>query len=170
MARRFRGTWTHKVDGKHRVSVPAPIRKVLQSQDPDAASDNDPVNMVIIKGRASLPCLEVYSIEGMDELDDLIARLPRYDKKRIVLSRMLAAEANDVTLDDNGRIDLGQALREASGITDTALFVGMTDRFQIWDPKAFAADQENLRDWAKSDDEDDDLFAMLHEVQSQYAP
>ncbi|MEL7416095.1 MAG: hypothetical protein AAGJ92_09425 [Pseudomonadota bacterium] len=67
---------------------------MLQSQDPDCASENDPINMVIIKGRASLPCLEVYSIDGMDELDDLIAKMPRYDKKRIVLSRMLAAEAD----------------------------------------------------------------------------
>ncbi|MEL6127189.1 MAG: division/cell wall cluster transcriptional repressor MraZ, partial [Pseudomonadota bacterium] len=71
--------------------------------------------------------------------------------------------------DDNGRIVLGQALRETSGITDTALFVGMTDRFQIWDPAAYAKDQENLRDWANGEDQDDDLFAMLHEVQAQYA-
>ena len=37
MAEAFRGEFNQKVDGKARVSIPAPFRRVLEAGDPDLA-------------------------------------------------------------------------------------------------------------------------------------
>ena len=49
-----------------------------------------------------------------------------------------------LTLDDNGRFVLSQALRDQFGITDEAKFAGMNEKFEIWTPAAFEADQALL--------------------------
>ncbi|WP_112321533.1 division/cell wall cluster transcriptional repressor MraZ [Oceanibium sediminis] len=160
MARRFRGESVHKVDSKGRVSIPAPFRRVLEEGDPDWVSGGNP-NLVLVYGRRGRNCLEGYSIRAMEEVDDLIAALPRYSREREILERMINTQSMYAQVDENGRMVLPAKLREMIGVTKDATFAGMGDKFQIWEPAAYKADMERIDDWLSDQTDDTDPFALL---------
>ncbi len=142
MARRFRGESVHKVDGKGRVSIPAAFRRVLEEGDPDWVSGANP-NFVIVYGLESESCLVGYTIEGIDALDAQVSKMP-YGRAKKLLERKLSTQATYAQVDENGRIVLPAKLREKFGIASEAVFAGMNDKFQIWNPEAYDADMDDL--------------------------
>lgn len=137
MARRFRGESTHRVDQKGRVSIPAPFRRVLEEGDPDWSPGGQP-NLVISYGQRVRPCLDAFSIRGMEALEEQIARLP-HGPDRDLVERMLLTKSVYAAVDDTGRIVLPAKLREQIGLGEEALFAGLGERFEIWEPGAYAA-------------------------------
>lgn len=164
MARRFRGESVHKVDQKGRVSVPAQFRRVLEEGDPDWAPGLNP-SLIIIYGRRSKRCLEGYSIAAIEEVENEIGALPRFSREREILERMLSTKSIQAQLDENGRIVLPAKLREMTGIEEEAVFAGMMDKFRIWSPDAYAADEQSDDNWM---DEQgiEDAYALLDRLKS----
>ncbi len=164
MARRFRGESVHKVDAKGRVSIPASFRRVLEEGDPEWKPEQNP-NLVIVHGRPGRKCLECFTITSMDEIDDLVSALPRFSRDREKLERMLNTRSTYAQVDENGRMVLSQKLREMIGLTGDATFAGMGDKFQIWNPEAFAEDQAMLDEETALDGNENDPFALLDRLQ-----
>lgn len=144
MGRRFRGESVHKVDGKGRVSIPAAFRRVLEEGDPDWVSGSNP-NFVIVYGLEAENCLVGYTIEGIDAIDDKVSNMP-YGSARKLLERRLSTQATYAQVDENGRIVLPAKLRQKFAIASEAIFAGMNDKFQIWNPEAYDADMAELGD------------------------
>jgi MraZ protein len=159
-ARGFRGGSVHKVDAKGRVSIPAQFRRVLEEGDPDWSAGQNP-NLVIVQGRPGRRCLECFTIRAIEEIDEMVRALPRFSRDREKLERLLNTRSTYAQVDENGRMVLGQALREAAGLMDEAMFAGMGDKFQIWEPEAFAADQAELEAELEQDGAENDPFASL---------
>ncbi|MGB0498457.1 MAG: division/cell wall cluster transcriptional repressor MraZ [Rubricella sp.] len=165
MARRFRGEWRHKVDGKGRVSVPAPFRKVLAADDSERAAD-DPVAVTLIYGRKDRACLEGFSVNGISRIDTLIDQMPVFSPEREQISWMMSAQSSDLEIDEAGRLLLSKPLRDRVGLKgNEVVFVGMTDRFQIWDPDAYDA---HLATMERAQSADGDMFALLHAAQEKF--
>jgi MraZ protein len=145
VARRFRGESTHKVDGKGRVSIPAPFRRVLEEGDPDWKDGLQP-QLVIVYGRHSntKKCLLGFSVEGIAKLEEQIDGLP-FGEERERIERQLLTKSTYAAVDHTGRIVLTQKLREMLGIEDEAVFAGVGERFEIWEPAAYEA-HEGLED------------------------
>ena len=61
------------------------------------------------------------------------------DKASAAVQRVIGGTAQRLTLDKAGRLLLPETLTSAVGIRSDALFVGMMDKFEIWDPKRHAA-------------------------------
>ncbi|MEM8569440.1 MAG: division/cell wall cluster transcriptional repressor MraZ [Pseudomonadota bacterium] len=139
MARRFKGESVHKVDQKGRVSVPASFRRVLAEGDPDWNAGTHPT-FVLIYGLPGRPHLEGYTINGMEELDDMVARMPRFSRERRAIEHALSTKSSYLQVDDNGRMILPAKLREVAGLNDEAVFAGMGDHFQVWSPEGYDAD------------------------------
>ncbi|MEM8658631.1 MAG: cell division/cell wall cluster transcriptional repressor MraZ [Pseudomonadota bacterium] len=159
MNRRFRGESVHKVDGKGRVSIPASFRRVLEEGDPDWAPGQQPT-VVLVYGIPGASCVEGYSVQGITALDDRVSRMPMFSKSRKALERMLNTRSVYAQVEDNGRIVLSPRLREIIAPGE-AVFAGMGDRFQIWDPEAYAADNDGLDDWVdEQGDEGNPLLAL----------
>lgn len=164
VALRFRGEWTHKVDQKGRVSVPAPFRRVLEEGDPDWTEGLNPT-FVLIYGRPGKRCLECYSVRAMAEVDEMISRLPRFSRDRQILERTLNTKAIYAQIDENGRMVLPAKLRDLIGVDAEAFFAGMGDTFQLWSPEGFAADEAELVEWLESPEgQAHDPFALLDRV------
>ncbi|MGR3723740.1 cell division/cell wall cluster transcriptional repressor MraZ [Abyssibius alkaniclasticus] len=142
MELRFRGESVHRVDAKGRVSVPASFRRVLELGDPDWVEGGNP-SFVLIYGLDGTTCLNGYTKREADRLGEKIANMP-YGTMRKRMERRLMTQSAYLTLDDNGRFVLSQALRDQFGITDEAKFAGMNEKFEIWTPAAFEADQALL--------------------------
>ena len=158
--RRFRGESLHKVDTKGRVSIPAQFRRVLEESDPDFKAGFNP-SCVLVHNRKSKKCLEGYSIASINEVDDLVSKLPHYSREREILERMLNAQSSYAQIDDNGRLVLSAKLRELINLNSEAIFIGMGDKFQIWEPFAYQIDMEQIeRDFDKYN-VNDNPFSLL---------
>ena len=158
--RRFRGESLHKVDSKGRVSIPAQFRRVLEEADPDFSTGMNP-SCVLVHSQKGKKCLEGYSISSINEVDDLVSDLPLYSREREILERMLNAQSSYAQIDDNGRLVLSQKLRELIGVSLEAIFIGMGDKFQIWNPDSYSEDMQKIQREFENYDESNNPFNLL---------
>ncbi len=138
MAETFRGEVNQKVDAKARVSIPAAFRRVLEAGDPSYPDTPRP-KLVMVYGDERRRFVECYSIQEMQRVEALIARLPKGSPKRRFLERNLITLSVTVEVDDDGRIVLPQKVREKIGIAAEhlsagveATFAGALETFQLW--------------------------------------
>ena len=164
--RRFRGEAENKVDSKGRVSIPAAFRRILEEGDPDWSSGLNP-NLVIVYGRRNRKCLEGYSIGSIEIVDNLVSNLPRYSKEREILERLLNSQSIYIQLDENGRIILPLKLRKLVEIQTTAVFVGMGEKFQIWNPTNYISDMNLIEKNLSENNLEEELYSLLDNVKNQ---
>lgn len=100
-------------------------------------------------------------MNSMEEVDDMVSALPRYSRQREILERMLNTQSTYASVDENGRIVLSQKLRDKVDISGQAVFAGMGDKFQIWDPELYDADMETIDTELEATSDDEDPFALL---------
>ena len=158
--RRFRGESLHKVDNKGRVSIPAQFRRVLEEGDPDFKTGLNP-SCVLVHSQKDKKCLEGYSISSINEVDDLVSELPRYSREREILERMLNAQSSYAQIDDNGRLVLSQKLRNLISVNAEAIFIGMGDKFQIWEPSFYYKDMQKVELEFEAYDQSNNPFNLL---------
>ncbi|AML53270.1 MULTISPECIES: division/cell wall cluster transcriptional repressor MraZ [Falsihalocynthiibacter] len=159
MARTFRGESNHKVDAKGRVSIPALFRRVLEGADPEWREGLQP-RVVIVYGDEKRKQLECFPQEAIDEVDALIAKLPRGSSKRKALQRLYSAQAHPTTVDETGRLVLPAKLRNKIGLDGEAYFIGNGDTFEIWTPDAYDASMSEGLDG--DDDFDPDVDPSVY--------
>jgi MraZ protein len=127
---RFVSTFENKIDSKGRVSVPASFRTVLER---DAYSGG-----IYCYPSLDAPALDAGGERLAQKIDGLLAGLPDYSDERDELSVALYGDVQVITIDGDGRIVLPQELRAHAGIEGRVTFVGLGDKFQIWQPEEFA--------------------------------
>ena len=141
MAETFRGEFTQKVDGKARVSIPAPFRRVLEAGDVGQTAGP---RVVIVYG-GDRRYLECYTIAEMARIERSIMRMPIGSPQRKYLERHMITLSQTVEIDSDGRIVLQAKSREKIGMgtlkdgTD-AVFAGTLNKFQIWHRDDYEAD------------------------------
>lgn len=165
MIKRFRGESDHKVDSKGRVSIPAPFRRVLEEGDPDWKPGDNPT-FVLVYGRKNRNCLEGYSMTSVETVDNKVSNMRQYGLEREILERRLNAKSVYVQVDENGRIVLSAKLRDLIGVSGEVTFAGMGDRFQIWEPSEYKADNDKFDKYLDEVDDENDPFALLDRVQT----
>ena len=119
----FLGEYTHTLDDKGRLTLPARWREDLGDE------------VVITRGLD--PCLFVFPKSKFE----IIAR--EYDQLGLgksdarALSRFLFAKATSDALDRQGRIIIPQSLREFAGINGEAVMAGANNRIEIWNVQRY---------------------------------
>jgi len=138
VARRFRGSETYKVDAKGRVSIPAAFRRVIEASDPDWVPGNRP-NIVLVYGPERQTWLEVYTIKAIEEIDAQIEDMQRNSADRLQLEEWMHGQAQELQIDEDGRLVLPQRLRDKIGLDGEAFFISAGDYFKIWKPETYQA-------------------------------
>ena len=82
-------------------------------------------------------CLRVLPPSQMAKMKADIDAMPNGNPNKTVLKRFIGSESVQVTLDKAGRICLPDEMARAAGIKDEAVFVGLLDRFEIWNPSRY---------------------------------
>ena len=77
------------------------------------------------------------------------------------LERLLNAQSVYAQVDENGRIVLSPKLREISNITDKATFVGMGDKFQIWEPDNYIQDMALMNKRLSDNNLEEEIYSLL---------
>ncbi|MEQ1611681.1 MAG: division/cell wall cluster transcriptional repressor MraZ [Hyphomicrobiaceae bacterium] len=151
---RFVSTFTNKIDAKGRVSVPAPFRAVLERDGYSqiAGGGAGPGSSGSVgSGIYCYPSLDAPAIDGGGErlaqkIDGLLRGLPDYSDERDELSVALYGDVQILNIDGDGRIVLPEGLRQHAGLTTLVTFVGLGDKFQIWEPGAFEQRRSKARE------------------------
>jgi MraZ protein len=134
---RFVSTYTNKIDAKGRVSIPAPFRGVLE-RDGYAGG-------IYCYPSLDAPALDAGGERLAQKIDGLLSGLPDYSDERDELSVALYGDVQVLTIDQDGRIVLPEALRVHAGVTSQVAFVGLGDKFQMWEPGRFAQRRTQAR-------------------------
>ncbi len=111
------GEFSHKMDTKNRLFIPAKHREELGKNFMVAPSLRD-------------KCLRVYSAEEWNRYLSPIKAMARKDAEKIL--RFLNRNAAQVSPDEQGRIVLTPALVQYAGISKDAMVVGCGDYSEIW--------------------------------------
>jgi MraZ protein len=120
---RFASQFVNQVDRKGRLSVPAAFRAVLKGQS-------------VLRGLMSVDH-PVVEIGGREMLEQHVRRLEQIDpltREYELWSFYLEGDAIELKLDGEGRIQIGERVREHTGIGDEALFEGRGLSFWLWAP------------------------------------
>jgi MraZ protein len=131
---RFVSTFENKIDAKGRVSVPAAFRAVLEH---DAIRVDDSLAIYCYPS-LDAPALDAGGQRLTRKIDELLAGLPDYSDERDELSVALYGDVEFLKIDGDGRIVLPKELREHASIDAKVTFVGLGEKFQIWEPGQFA--------------------------------
>lgn len=126
---RFVSTYTNKIDAKGRVSVPAPFRAVLE-RDGYAGG-------IYCYPSLDAPALDAGGERLAKKIDGLLAGLPDYSDERDELSVALYGDVQVLSIDGDGRIVLPEGLRRHADLQGSVTFVGLGDKFQMWEPGRF---------------------------------
>jgi len=127
----FLSTVTGALDAKGRVCIPAAFRHVLASQN--------------TAGVYLYPSFVDASLEGFGQeaVDGLTARLSALDPflspTHDDIATAIMARIQLLPADDGGRVRLPDAMIAHAGLKDKVAFVGMGQKFKIWDATAYAA-------------------------------
>ena len=126
----FIGEYTHSLDAKGRIALPAKFRKDLKG------------GAVVTKGLDN--CLVVYSKAEWNKLAEKLAALPISQSNTRAFSRLMLAGAMDVDLDKQGRIVLPEYLRKYAVLTKKAVIAGLFNRLEIWEESKWESYRSNM--------------------------
>ncbi len=123
------GEYDCRLDAKGRMVLPAGLRKQLQ----DVASRGFVMNRDVFR-----PCLVLYPMPVWESTSAMLGRLNRFIEKNNEFIRRFTAGATPLTLDPTGRMLLPYALMKDARMGKDIKLVGLGDRVEVWDSKAYA--------------------------------
>lgn len=139
---RFVSTYTNKIDAKGRVSIPAAFRAVLER---DGYKSGSAVGVYCYPS-LDAPALDAGGERLAQKIDGLLSGLPDYSDERDELSVALYGDVQILTVDGDGRIILPEGLRAHAGLSGAVTFVGLGDKFQMWEPERFDERRRRARE------------------------
>ena len=155
---KFIGTTEAKVDSKGRVFLPAMFRRVLASSLENNGEEGvkDKTGSAEVKnssgGEMSLimrkdlfeDCLVLYTEQTWElRMNELTSRLSVWSRHDQALKRRFSADAEWLTLDNNGRMLLPKRYLKMAGIEGEVTFIGMDDTIEIWASSKLKEHQES---------------------------
>jgi MraZ protein len=117
----FVGEYEYKVDNKGRLPLPPKFRKDIE----------DGLMLTMVADT----CISAYTkvewaklTAGQTQTSFLASETQRK------IERYIYSNANEVSIDNQGRIALPSSLRERCKISNGAVIAGVNNRFEIWNP------------------------------------
>lgn len=137
----FLSTHLNKVDKKGRVSVPAQFRAALASESFQG--------VILIRSHAHA-ALEGFAFSYMEEISRRLENFDLFSAEQDDLATAVFGESVQLSFDGDGRIVLPKDLLEFAGIDEQASFVGLGNKFQIWNSDVLEKRRAEARASVKS--------------------
>jgi len=119
------GEYTHSIDTKKRLSLPAKWRKELGKK------------LVVTRGLDN--CLFIYPQQEWKKITEKIGQLPLGQADTRGFNRFFLSGAVEVEVDSVGRILVPDFLKEFAGLAAKVVLAGIHDRVEIWDEKRWTS-------------------------------
>jgi MraZ protein len=125
----FLSKYINKVDKKGRVSVPASFRAELSDESFPG---------IIVRPSFVSEAIDACGRAALQELQRGVGRFNPFTEERAGFANAIFARSHPVPWDGEGRVIVPAELLSHAAITDYALFVGLGDTFQVWEPERYA--------------------------------
>jgi MraZ protein len=123
----FLGEYTHNLDDKGRLAIPARFRGELHQG--------------LFLSRGLDRCLVVWPPDAWNAMADKLNSLGTWRADARRLQRLFFSGAVNADLDKLGRILIPEYLREYAGLDGEVIVVGVSDRIELWSAAAWAAER-----------------------------
>lgn len=128
----FQGAAKLSLDGKGRLAVPSRYRCELL--------DHCAGRLVLTADADG--CLLIYPQPVWQPIRDKLLGLSALNPKIRALQRLLVGYAEEVVMDEAGRVLISQVLRGYAGLGKSVMLVGQGNKFELWDELKWQAQQE----------------------------
>jgi MraZ protein len=115
------GEYTHTIDTKKRVALPAKFRKELGKK------------LVATQGLDG--CLFLYPVSEWEKISEKIANMGMAQADTRGFNRFILSGAVEVEPDSLGRILIPEFLCKFAGLKQKVIFAGVHNRVEIWDER-----------------------------------
>ena len=132
----FLSSHINKLDKKGRISVPASFRAELAQE---------PFYGVVLFKSNNHQCLEGFTWSYMQGISGRLDDFNLFSDEQDDLATSIFGSAMQLSLDSDGRIILPVDLIDFAALDESAAFVGMGTKFQIWNPTTLDARQKSAR-------------------------
>ncbi len=119
----FIGEYTHSVDDKKRLSVPAKFRKELGKK------------AVVTHGLNN--CLVIYPMPKWKKIAEKLSNFSEGQSDSRGFRRFMLAGAVEVDVDTIGRVLIPDFLKQYANLKDKVVLTGVYDRVEVWDEAAW---------------------------------
>ncbi|MCD6417978.1 hypothetical protein J7M00_04265 [bacterium] len=123
----FIGRYIHKIDSKGRLALPIRMR--------EAGKGVSYSQFIVTKGIGG--CIAVFPVDKFENFLDGFDPEELSPEQGLNFYREVASWAHDVSVDNQGRINLPQMLIENVGLNEEVLVLGVVDWIEIWDPMKY---------------------------------
>lgn len=119
----FIGEYSHTIDDKGRLAIPAKFRALLKNGG------------VVTKGLDN--CLFLYTKKEWQQIAERLSNLPFNKANDRALARHFLAGAMDLDFDTQGRLNLPEYLRDFATLKKKVIVAGLYNRLEIWNETAW---------------------------------
>lgn len=126
----FIGQYTHNLDDKGRLAIPAKFRSLLKK------------GAVITKGLDN--CLFLYPKDQFTKMAEKFANLPMGKSQVRALARHMIGGAIDVEFDNQGRVTLPAHLRFFADLNKNTVISGLYNHIEIWNEEKWGGYKEEI--------------------------
>lgn len=142
----FLGEFSHTLDSKGRLTIPAKFRDQLAT------------GLVVTRSPLDR-CLLAMPQAKWEDIASKINALPLADPRSALLRRAIFSAAEDFRPDRQGRILISQRLRDYAQIQDDVVIAGVNTFLELWAPAMW---EEKVLKQLESATVDVELFAALN--------
>jgi MraZ protein len=131
------GEYRHNLDDKNRLSLPSKFRKEMGK------------SVVITPGLDS--CLFIFTVKEWEKISERLSssETSMLQANNRSFNRYLLGGAVEVEVDAVGRMLVPEYLRERAKLKSKVVFIGVRDRVELWDEKAWESYRSEVE--AKAD-------------------
>ncbi len=128
----FRGATSLNLDVKGRLAVPSRHREALLAQC---------AGHLVLTAHPHR-CLLLYPQPAWEPIQAKMMALSSFDKQSSALQRLLVGYAEDIEMDNAGRLLVSPSLREFAALDKQTMLVGQGSHFELWNMDAWRAQLE----------------------------
>ncbi|MEK7182438.1 MAG: division/cell wall cluster transcriptional repressor MraZ [Patescibacteria group bacterium] len=118
------GEYTHTIDLKKRLSLPTKFRKELGKK------------VVLTHGLDN--CIFIYTTSNWENFTKKLSELSMGQSDSRSFNRFMLAGAVEAEIDGAGRILIPDFLKDFANLKNKVVLIGVRDRVEIWNDKAWA--------------------------------
>jgi MraZ protein len=132
----FIGEYTHAIDDKKRVTLPAKFKAELGKK------------VVVTRGLDN--CLFLFPHKTWEAVSAETAKLGLMQADTRGFSRFMFSGASEIEVDSLGRILVPDYLKSFAGLKSEVVFAGVHNRIEIWNEKRWDAYKKQIENDAES--------------------
>lgn len=112
------GEYTHKLDSKHRVSLPSKIRSIIGE--------------VVVMSKGLDGAAYVYSLDAWQTITEKLQNLSLGSAAARSFNRFILSSATEIAIDKSGRILIPENVRDHASLSDEVVIIGVGNRLELW--------------------------------------